>query len=60
MAIKNVGIIGSSFSSGNINLAKNANLQYDDFYDWTHLNKKGSIKAADFIYKNLLNNVFKN
>ncbi len=43
-----------------LNLAKNANLQYDDFYDWTHLNKKGSIKAADFIYKNLLNNVFKN
>ena len=43
-----------------INLAKNANLQYDDFYDWTHLNKQGSAKAANFIYENLLNNIFKN
>ena len=43
-----------------INLAKNANLQYEDFYDWTHLNKQGSTKAANFIYENLLNNIFKN
>ena len=43
-----------------INLAKNANLQYEDFYDWTHLNKQGSAKAANFIYENLLNNIFKN
>ncbi len=43
-----------------LNLAKNANLQYEDFYDWTHLNKKGSVKAANFIYENLLNSVFKN
>ena len=41
-----------------INLAKNGDLQYEDFYDWTHLNKKGSAKVANFIYENLLNNVF--
>ena len=43
-----------------INLAKDAKLNFEDFYDWTHLNRKGSTKAANFIYENLLNNVFKN
>ena len=43
-----------------INLAKDAKLNFEDFYDWTHLNRKGSTKAANFIYENLLNNFFKN
>lgn len=37
-----------------INLAKNANLQYDDFYDWAHLNRKGSEKVADFLSEKFL------
>ncbi len=36
-----------------INLAKEANLNYEDFYDSLHLNKKGSIKASNYIYKKL-------
>ena len=32
-----------------INLAKNANLNYEDFYDWAHLNPKGSKKVSDFL-----------
>ena len=36
-----------------INLAKNADLVYEDFYDWTHLNKKGSLKAANYIISEL-------
>ncbi len=34
-----------------INLAKNADLHYEDFYDWTHLNPKGSKKVSDFLIK---------
>ena len=34
-----------------INLAKNADLRYEDFYDWTHLNPKGSKKVSDFLIK---------
>ena len=34
-----------------INLAKNANLNYEDFYDWTHLNPKGSKKVSNFLTK---------
>ncbi len=37
-----------------INLAKNANLQYNDFYDWAHLNIKGSKKVSDFLSEELL------
>ena len=37
-----------------INLAKNADLQYDDFYDWTHLNRKGSKKVSDFLSEKFL------
>lgn len=35
------------------NLAKDANLNYDDFYDGFHLNRNGTLKASDYIYKNL-------
>ena len=34
-----------------INLARNANLNYEDFFDWTHLNPKGSKKVSDFLIK---------
>ncbi len=37
-----------------INLAKNANLQYEDFYDWIHLNPKGSKKVSDFLLPKIL------
>ena len=37
-----------------INVAKDLNLKYEDFYDESHLNKSGSQKFADFIYKKLL------
>lgn len=36
-----------------INLAKEINLNYDDFYDELHLNPKGSLKAYSFIAKKL-------
>ena len=32
-----------------INLAKNAKLNHEDFYDWTHLNPKGSKKVSNFL-----------
>ena len=34
-----------------INLAKKADLNYEDFYDWNHLNPKGSKKVSDFLIK---------
>ena len=37
-----------------INLAKDGKLNYEDFYDWTHLNPKGSKKASNFISEKLL------
>ena len=37
-----------------INLARNSNLKFDDFYDGLHLNKKGSLKAGNYIYNELL------
>ena len=37
-----------------INLARNANLNYEDFYDWTHLNPKGSKKVSNFLIKEFL------
>tara|TARA_E500000178_G_scaffold323347_1_gene348853 strand:+ start:146 stop:1177 length:1032 start_codon:yes stop_codon:yes gene_type:complete len=37
-----------------VNLAKNANLKYNDFYDRAHLNRKGSKKVADFLSKEFL------
>ena len=40
-----------SYKLNCINLAKNANLNYEDFYDWTHLNPKGSKKVSDFLIK---------
>lgn len=38
-----------SFKLECINLAKFANLNYDDFYDNLHLNPKGSKKASNFL-----------
>ena len=38
-----------SYKLNCINLAKNANLNYEDFYDWTHLNPKGSKKVSNFL-----------
>lgn len=35
------------------NLAKESSLNFDDFYDGLHLNKKGSIKVSNYIYKKL-------
>ena len=35
------------------NLADEANLDYNDFYDALHLNRKGSIKTSNYIYKKL-------
>ena len=35
------------------NLAREADLNYDDFYDALHLNRKGSVKASSYIYKKL-------
>ena len=40
-----------SYKLNCINLAKNANLNYEDFYDWTHLNPKGSEKVSNFLIK---------
>ena len=44
----------NNFKLNCINLAKYGNLQYDDFYDWTHLNPDGSKKVSDFVSKRLL------
>ena len=33
-----------------LNLAKNLNLKYEDFYDESHLNIIGSKKIAEYIY----------
>ena len=41
------------------NLAKEANLNYDDFYDGLHLNRNGSKKASNYIY-NKLDKIFYN
>ncbi len=41
------------------NLAKEANLNYDDFYDDLHLNRDGSKKASNYIY-NKLDKIFYN
>ena len=35
------------------NLAKEADLSFNDFYDSLHLNRKGSVKASNYIYKKL-------
>ena len=40
-----------SYKLNCINLAKNANLDYKDFYDWNHLNRKGSKKVSDFLIR---------
>jgi len=37
------------------NLSKELDLNYDDFYDWGHLNPNGSKKVANYIFKNMLN-----
>ena len=40
-----------------INLAKEADLDYEDFYDALHLNAKGSLKVINYLkdkFKNLL------
>ena len=44
----------NNFQLNCINLARDGNLQYDDFYDWTHLNPDGSKKVSDFVSKRLL------
>ena len=36
------------------NLPKEVDLNYNDFYDWAHLNVQGSTKVAGYIYKKLL------
>tara|TARA_Y100000590_G_scaffold467000_1_gene644282 strand:- start:1414 stop:2463 length:1050 start_codon:yes stop_codon:yes gene_type:complete len=36
-----------------LNLAKEINLEYEDFYDESHVNRSGSKKMAEFIYSNL-------
>lgn len=38
-----------------INLAQNLDLKYGDFYDESHVNKRGSKKIANYIYNELLN-----
>ncbi len=40
-----------SYKLNCINLAEKANLNYEDFYDWNHLNPKGSKKVSDFLIK---------
>jgi len=37
------------------NLAKELDLNYDDFYDWGNLNPNGSKKVANYIFQNMLN-----
>ena len=44
----------NNFKLSCVNLAKDGNLQYDDFYDWAHLNPDGSKKVSDFLTKKLL------
>ena len=41
-----------------INLAKNMNLNFEDFYDWTHLNNKGSEKVANYLFKEISKFIF--
>ena len=36
-----------------LDLAKNLNLKYEDFYDESHLNSLGSKKVAEYIHQNL-------
>ena len=36
------------------NLAKEANLNYNDFYDALHLNRRGSIKVSNYLYDKLI------
>ena len=36
-----------------LNLAEEADLDFNDFYDGLHLNRKGSIKTSNYIYKKL-------
>ena len=36
-----------------LNLAKNLNLKYEDFYDESHLNIIGSKKIAEYIYSKI-------
>ena len=43
-----------------INLAKNANLNYEDFYDWAHLNKMGSTKVANYLFNELSEIILEN
>ncbi len=40
-----------------LNLAKDAGLEYEDFYDHLHLNRRGSIKVSNYLYKNLFNRI---
>ena len=44
----------NNFQLSCINLARDGSLQYDDFYDGTHLNPDGSKKVSDFLSKRLL------
>jgi len=37
-----------------LNLAKEANLDYNDFYDPLHLNRSGSIKVSNYLYEKLI------
>ena len=41
-----------------INLAKDLELEQNDFYDWAHLTPKGSKKVANYIYKKILEKNF--
>ena len=41
-----------------INLAKDLELEHNDFYDWAHLTPKGSEKVANYIYKEILDKNF--
>ena len=36
------------------NLAKEAGLNYNDFYDALHLNRAGSLKVSNYVYKKLI------
>jgi hypothetical protein len=36
------------------NVAKEANLNYNDFYDALHLNRRGSIKVSNYLYDKLI------
>ena len=41
-----------------INLAKDLELEHNDFYDWAHLTPRGSEKVANYIYKEILDKNF--